>query len=532
MRCLLSAFRPILFLFAAVCWSQFLTHPTAMAQTETENPKAVRVFLLAGQSNMQGHGVIDLDDEKDYNGGRGTLKRVFDESPERFRMAHLKDDDGEWKVRDDVFVWYQTERELKTGPLTIGYSGYSGKHHFGPELQIGHVLGDAFEEPVLLIKTAWGGKSLHVDFRPSIDGSEPGEFYIKMLEQLGQAMTEATQTIPALKDCQLKLEGVIWQQGWNDMVDQEATEAYAKNLEVFVAQLRKQFAAPELPFVYGELGNSGDQAGESLKKFRLQQVAFANKKTNNVRYVPTAAFARDANDSPNRGHGHHWYGNAESYFLVGDALGRAMVDLTVPTTKRKRVLILGDSISMGYTPFVKELLGPAVEVYRPKENCQGTDHGIKNIDRWLKQDGGNWDVIHFNFGLHDLKHVKADTGKNSNSFDDPLQSGPDDYRSQMKSIVEKLVATDAKLILCTTTPVPEGVKPARDPASPQLYNTLAKEVCVEVGGSKKIVVNDLYQFANDRLETIQRPKNVHFSKDGSKLMAAEVAKKIRAALGE
>ncbi len=138
--------------------------------------KIARVFILAGQSNMQGHGVVDLDDEKNYNGGKGTLVQVMEAAKNPKLYEHLRNEDGTWSVRDDVFVRYQTPGgELKTGGLTIGFSAYQGEpHHIGPELQFGHVVGDAFEEPVLLIKTAWGGKSLYEDFRPPSSGETSG----------------------------------------------------------------------------------------------------------------------------------------------------------------------------------------------------------------------------------------------------------------------------------------------------------------------------------------------------------------------
>ena len=498
--------------------------------------KIVRVFVLAGQSNMQGQAVVDLDHLEHYNGGRGTLVRVVEESPDRFLMRHLKDEKGQWEKRDDVFAWYRTENELKTGPLTIGFSGYEGKHHFGPELQIGHVLGDAFEEPVLLIKTAWGGKSLNVDFRSPSSG-EPGEFYIKMLNQLSEAMESAPAEIPQLAGYKLRVDGFIWQQGWNDMVDAKATESYAANLKNFITDIRKQFQDPDLPFVFGELGNGGNKVSEGMKKFRAAQAEVAAMNIPGVKYVATRDFARPAKESPNQGHGHHWFGNAESYFLIGDVLGRAMTELLIPVDERKRVLILGDSISIGYTPHVRRLLGPAVQVFRPTnqkggaENCQGTDHGLKRIDAWLEMHGGNWDVIHFNFGLHDLKHIDTKTGKNSMNPKDPFQSSPDEYESQLRTIVEKLVTTKAKLIFCSTTPVPDGVKPARETTAPDEYNKRALKVIREFSTeARPIAVTDLYSYANEILADIQQPKDVHFSRFGSTMLASEVARRIREAL--
>ncbi|QEG22307.1 sulfatase-like hydrolase/transferase [Mariniblastus fucicola] len=195
---------------------------------------------------------------------------------------------------------------------------------------------------------------------------------------------------------------------------------------------------------------------------------------------------------------------------------------------KPRVLILGDSISIGYTPFVKELLADQAVVVRPTkdgkpENCAGTDRGIGNIDRWLKLEGGNWDVIHVNFGLHDFKHVDAKTGKNSNAADDPLQSGPEEYEQQLRTILTKAKATGAKVIFCTTTPVPPGCKPLRETTSPEQYNAIGRKIASEFG----IAVNDLFSFANPQLAKIQQPANVHFTKEGSKVLAGKVAEAIR-----
>ena len=206
---------------------------------------------------------------------------------------------------------------------------------------------------------------------------------------------------------------------------------------------------------------------------------------------------------------------------------KSMDDST--SANKPRVLILGDSISMGYTPFVQDLLADEALVFRPMrnekaaENCAGTDKGIQHIDRWLKDNGGQWDVIHVNFGLHDLKHVDAKSGKNSNSPDDPLQSDPVEYEKQLRQILEKVQATRAQVIVCTTTPVPPGCKPLREPESPQIYNQIAKKIAKENG----FAVNDLYAFANERLGEIQKPANVHFSRKGSKMLAEKVAMEIR-----
>ncbi|MCA9249299.1 MAG: hypothetical protein KDA42_19390, partial [Planctomycetales bacterium] len=110
----------------------------------------------------------------------------------------------------------------------------------------------------------------------------------------------------------------------------------------------------------------------------------------------------------------------------------ALIAPSLRGAEKPRVLLLGDSISIGYTPYVQKMLADEAVVLRPTrgkgaENCQGTNYGAMEVDRWLQIDGGHWDVIHFNFGLHDLKHVDAASGKNSNDANDPHQANPDKY---------------------------------------------------------------------------------------------------------
>ena len=205
----------------------------------------------------------------------------------------------------------------------------------------------------------------------------------------------------------------------------------------------------------------------------------------------------------------------------------------VPDPALPRVLILGDSISIGYTKEVKSILEKEAMVVRPTrnngknaENCQGTNHGVRRVDAWLGSHGGKWDVIHFNFGLHDLKRVKADTGKNSNDPNDPYQAAPDVYKKQLTEIVAKLKKTGAKLIFATTTPVPSGVRPYRATDDPKTYNQIAREIMKNRG----IEVNDLFAFAEPRLENLQKKADVHFKPKGSKALARRVARAVRRAL--
>ena len=192
-----------------------------------------------------------------------------------------------------------------------------------------------------------------------------------------------------------------------------------------------------------------------------------------------------------------------------------------------KVLILGDSISIGYYPFVKKALLKKVDIHRPIlpnggfENCAGTSKGLKNISKWL---GNNtWDLIHFNFGLHDIKHINPINGKNSNSFDDPHQASPKQYKNNLEKIVKTLKKTKAKLIFATTTPYPNSkLKPARKPGMHKVYN----KVALSVMKKHNVKINDLHSFVLPRMDELQRPYNVHFSKYGSEELAKVVVKSI------
>lgn len=283
----------------------------------------VQVFILAGQSNMEGQGVVSMDDPRDYNGGKGNLVWSLEHSASRDRMQHLRDADGQWVVRDDVEIFFKVNDTVRKGPLTVGYTGYGGSSHIGPELQFGHVMGDFFAEPVLLIKTAWGGKSLYEDFRPPSSGGQAGPYYTQMVQEVREALT-------SLGDRPYQVRGFVWMQGWNDMCTEAAVPEYADNLVNLAADLRREFNLPQLPIVIGELGNGGAaEPGSAMQKFRDAQRAGAERIDHAV-FVPTQAFARAPELSPNTGHGHHWYGNAESYFLIGDALGAGMKQLLSP----------------------------------------------------------------------------------------------------------------------------------------------------------------------------------------------------------
>ncbi len=293
-------------------------------------PGPVKVFILAGQSNMEGQAVADLTGT-DYNGGKGTLATLLNDPEKGPRFRHLAGARGTWAVRDDVWVRYRREDEpLLRGPLSVGFSVYGDSHHFGPELQFGWVLGDHFKDQVLLIKTAWGGKSLYQDFRPPSSGGEVGPYYKKMLAEVREALTSLKADFPGYDGRGYELAGFVWYQGWNDGCEpRTAVPQYETNLVNLIRDVRRDLDAPGLPVVIGELTGPWVKATGEWAALRGAQAAAAARPefTGNVLFVETHGFVRKPEDSPNPGHGHHEFGNAETYFLVGDALGKGMVKL-------------------------------------------------------------------------------------------------------------------------------------------------------------------------------------------------------------
>ena len=179
-----------------------------------------------------------------------------------------------------------------------------------------------------------------------------------------------------------------------------------------------------------------------------------------------------------------------------------------------RVLLIGDSISIGYTLPTRTLLAGKANVHRPPTNCGNTTQCLRSIDEWLGTE--RWDVIHFNFGIHDIKCPKRD-GVNLT----PIER----YKANLAKIVARLQKTGAALIWCSTTQSPEAVcgAPAKDFVT---YNAAARKIMERNG----IQVNDLYAFSLPRLEEIQIPVNSHFHAEGAKVLAGQVAAAIQKAL--
>ncbi|MFM8285928.1 MAG: sialate O-acetylesterase [Planctomycetaceae bacterium] len=301
-------------------------------------PRPVQVFILAGQSNMEGQGFIAADPGR--NAGRGSLEFLARQPETAQRFAHLRTATEDWARRDDVWISYLDRH----GPLTVGYGAKPDR--IGPELGFGWVVGNALEAPVLLVKCAWGGKSLAIDFRPPSAGrpayslgekgdaelvASPdrlGRYYRETLSLVKQALGQVRELVPG-SDGRAELAGFGWHQGWNDRISDQFNGEYASNMAAFIRDIRRDLATPGLPFVIAETGMTGENEKHprALSLMKAQaSVAELEEFRGNVAFVGTKKFWREAADSPT-GQGYHWNTNAETYYLIGEAMGQAMLTL-------------------------------------------------------------------------------------------------------------------------------------------------------------------------------------------------------------
>jgi hypothetical protein len=190
-----------------------------------------------------------------------------------------------------------------------------------------------------------------------------------------------------------------------------------------------------------------------------------------------------------------------------------------------RVLLIGDSISMGYTVEVRKMLAGKANIHRIPANGGPTTNGLANITKWLGE--SKWDVIHFNWGLHDCKYMGPDP-KVKVTPDSPgakPQVSLANYEKNLGQLVKTLQATGAKLIWCNTTPVPAGAD-GRRAGDEGPYNAAAAKIMDSAG----IATDDLCSHAQAKLKDIQLPANVHYTDTGSRYLAEKVSAVIGAAL--
>jgi lysophospholipase L1-like esterase len=175
-----------------------------------------------------------------------------------------------------------------------------------------------------------------------------------------------------------------------------------------------------------------------------------------------------------------------------------------------RVLLIGDSVSRGYTQAVRKVLAGKANVHRAPANCGPTATGIKRIDAWLASAGGGkaWDVIHFNFGIHDRRT--------------PIP----DYITRLEQLIKRIQDTGATLVWASTTPIPDDPKTGQTAASIVDRNAAAAKLMADRG----IIIDDLFGFITPHLAEVQPPNDVHFTGKGYDLLGRQVAESILAAL--
>ena len=299
----------------------------------------VKVYILAGQSNMQGKGGIEGDHG-------GSLRGIVKNHPEQY--GTFADETGEWIERKDVWIHYDLYpfRELRFGPLKPGYGASSGQ--IGPEFGFGHAMGEASEGKVLLIKAAWGGKSIGHNFLPPSVGKypapaepelDPGYFYHRILQLVDEVTGNMNGFFPDYKGQGVELAGICWHQGWNDQYG-GLDAKYETNLAAFIKDIRSVehgLGVPDLPFVIATSGMINPESPVVQGQIAIGDAGKYPEFVGNVAVVDThqpygpeeMTFKFD-NDGVTEKVGYHWNNNARSYVNIGLAMAAEMRKLERP----------------------------------------------------------------------------------------------------------------------------------------------------------------------------------------------------------
>lgn len=304
-----------------------LFHPIMAADA-----KPLKVFILAGQSNMQGQGAVTMKD-KDGSEMPGTLVSLLRDPAKALMLKRWVNEKGDWaERRDDVWVHNVSEFGERHGVLEFGYGWNLGSREwFGPEMEFGHLLGDRFDNQVLIIKTAWGGRDLYKDFRPPSSGGAVGPYYTEMIATVKKVLAEVHASFPNPAVGRCELAGFVWWHGWNDFCSPAVgVPQYEANLANLIRDVRHDLDVPKLPVVIGELTGpwGGDCKEAAAVSIRKAQRAVAEKPefAGTVKFVETHDFVRTEKESPT-GEGYHEFKNGETYFLIGEAFGKSMIGI-------------------------------------------------------------------------------------------------------------------------------------------------------------------------------------------------------------
>ncbi|NQY09560.1 MAG: T9SS type A sorting domain-containing protein [Flavobacteriales bacterium] len=304
--------------------------------TAPESNGKLKIFIMVGQSNMVGHGQI-----RETDGRLGTLDYYVETQPEDY--AHFLDSAGNRVVRDDVWDAFISD-DVRIGWHKARF-GADGTR-IGPEYGFGNVMGDYYEDPVMILKIAWGGKSLGIDFLSpgSWDYNEPQNpgdtsyYYDQVMNHIKEVIGDLSNWYLPTNSTGHEIVGFAWHQGWNDRIDADFVDAYEDNMVQFIKDLRTELTIDSLPFVIANSGFSGwDLSGmaastaDRVNKHVNAQLAIADHDKypefeNNTGAVDTRAFMRGLPLSPSE-QSYHWYRNFETYYLIGEALAHAMIPI-------------------------------------------------------------------------------------------------------------------------------------------------------------------------------------------------------------
>ncbi len=341
--------------------------PVSTPTSNTPSPAVVdgngklKIFILAGQSNMVGYGKVELGADLTKSnrtphilGGSGSLRAMVNNDPSAFNYLLHRSKTvtytvegttkiySDWLTRDDVWVssWDSgaigKTTELRKGGLSVGFGDEKvlPAGYIGPEFGFGHMVGNALTDKALLIKTSWGGKSLAVDFRPPSSGGTTGPYYTEMLAKIRIVLADVKKYYPAYDGKGFEIAGMGWHQGWNDRVNSKFVDEYEVNLANLIRDLRKDLQLPAMPFVIANTGMADADKDPVAVRLITAQGNVANPAkypefAGTVNTVDTRPF-HYPQTSPEIGFTYHWNYNGESYFRIGESMGNAMIKLLKP----------------------------------------------------------------------------------------------------------------------------------------------------------------------------------------------------------
>ncbi|HSP41674.1 MAG TPA: sialate O-acetylesterase, partial [Luteolibacter sp.] len=347
--------------------SAALLAAASMGFAQQAGPSPVKIFILAGQSNMVGLGQVGSETTTP-----GTVRYLIANEPE---YAFLGDGVGGFRVYDDVWI---RERTNGGGQLTVGYGGGSPGSNIGPEMGFGEVVSGLYEEQILIIKTAWGNRDLDYDFRPPSSGpftgqmraNDPGFAYREMLDIINDVTANLATYFPDYDDGGYEFAGFAWHQGWNDRIDATRSAAYETNMANFIRDVRNDLGAPGLPFV---IATSSMDFNFQYTEVELAQLAMADAAKypefdGNVAVVDARQpykgmeFWQFRNDSPS-GDSIHWNQNAKTYSNLGLAMGDA-ISAMIPARGPYRLEATSDATGVTLTWSEGEETPTALQVLR------------------------------------------------------------------------------------------------------------------------------------------------------------------------